>query len=230
MTKVAVITPYAGEELEIIKLCHESVVNQDHECLHVLIGDGSPQEDINNWNAHHIVLPEKHNNIGSTPRLIGSYHAIGLGFDVIAYLDADNWYRQDHIRSIVEVVRRDGPGFVSTGRMLCRLDGSPMRECPFTKPNSFVDTNCMAFTKKSFHLLHHWALMPDYCHLIGDRVMLHHIKRSMIIHRHIPIPTVYYRCKRDRVYQILGERVPQGALPAPDYGNSIRKWIEDGRP
>ena len=35
-----------------------------------------------------------HGDIGSTPRLIGSYHAIGLGVDAVAFLDADNWYGQ----------------------------------------------------------------------------------------------------------------------------------------
>jgi hypothetical protein len=230
MVKVAVITPYANEELTIIKQCHASVASQNHECLHVLVGDGNSRAEINNWDAHHIILPESHNDIGSTPRLIGSYHAIGLGFDTIAYLDADNWYRQDHIKNIVEVIEREQPGFISTGRMLCRLDGSPMRACPFTKPNSFVDTNCMVFTRTAFHLLHHWALMPDYGHLIGDRIMLHHIKRSHVTRSHIPLPTVNYRCKRDGIYQRLGEPVPPGVTPAPNYKIASLKWIEDGRP
>lgn len=93
--KVAVITPYYKESLDILQKCHESVKKQNHPSLHVMVADGFPVDDISQWDCNHIILPLGHNDIGSTPRLLGSYHAIGLGYDAIAFLDADNWYRED---------------------------------------------------------------------------------------------------------------------------------------
>lgn len=230
MLKIAVVTPYYNESIDILRNCHESVIRQSHECLHILVADGKPLHEINHWHAAHVQLPACHNDIGSTPRLIGAFHAIGLKYDAVAFLDADNWYGLDYIKNISRVLHADGPGFLSSGRMLCRIDGSEMRPCPFTNPETFIDTNCMIFTKKSFHLLHHWVLMPDYGHLIGDRIMLYHIKNSGVKHSHVPESIVYYRCKRDGIYRHFGEPIPPGALPKPNYADSFRRWSADGHP
>ena len=228
MKRVAVITPYYNEELELIMKCHESVENQTHPCLHVLVADGKPYTEINKWNADHIILPASHNDIGSTPRLIGAYHSIGLDYDIVTFLDADNWYHSKHVERIVSAANNDDPGFITTGRILCRLDGSIMSPCPFTNPKRFIDTNCMAFTRKGYNLLHNWALMPSYGHLIGDRIMLYHVKRSGIKHTHISESSAYYRCKREGIYKHFKEQIPAGVLPSPNYKLSYQKWIDDG--
>ena len=74
--------------------------------MHVLVADGCPQPKINQWQAEHVQLPRSHGDIGSTPRLIGCYHAIGLGVDAVAFLDADNWYREDHISNLLEAIEK----------------------------------------------------------------------------------------------------------------------------
>ena len=124
LPRVAVITPYYKEPLAQLRQCHESVRAQSVPCLHVLVADGHRRRRINHWQAEHVRLPRSHGDIGSTPRLIGSYHAIGLGVDAVAFLDADNWYGPDHIANLLAEMdqhqahplppRRNGDGTLPT--------------------------------------------------------------------------------------------------------------------
>ena len=227
---VAVITPYFEESLDLLWQCHRSVLAQDFPCLHVLVADGQPQAAVDDWQVHHVVLPQAHGDIGSTPRLIGSFHAIGLGVEAVAFLDADNWLHPCHISTLMRARDRSGAAFLSSGRMLCRLDGSVMGPCPLIDPERFIDTNCMLFAREAFHLLHHWALMPDYGHLIGDRIMLHHVRKSGILCQHVDEASVYYRCGKPGVYRQLGEEPPAGISARPDYEASFQRWLADGNP
>jgi len=162
--------------------------------------------------------------------LIGSYHAIGLGVDAVTFLDADNWYRPDHVAKALQVQRAAGADFVSSGRMLCRLDGSMFGPCRSTDPDRFIDTNCMMLMRGAFPVLANWVLMPSYAHVIGDRVMLHYIRQSGAKRAHSPESTVFYRCGKDGPYRIRGETVPPGVVPPPDYGTAAARWIADGHP
>lgn len=228
--RVAVVTPYYKESLALLEQCHASVLQQTYPCLHVLIADGYPYSEINGWQAHHVCLPASHHDIGSTPRLIGCYHAIGLGVDAVAFLDADNWYEPNHIELLLQEQLSQAADFVSSSRMLCRLDGSPMGPCPLTNPSRFIDTNCMLLLRNAFPVLHHWVLMPGYGHLIGDRIMFHHLRRAGLKHAHLDATTVNYRCGKEGLYHRLGEAVPPGVEPRPNYEASFRQWIADGNP
>ena len=110
----------------------------------MLVADGYPQSCLDAWPVDHLRLPTPHNDIGSTPRLIGAVHAIGLGADLICFLDADNWYATDHVAAVVACVAETGAAFVSCGRHLHDLGGRYLAECPNIDPERFVDTNCMA--------------------------------------------------------------------------------------
>ena len=228
MPRVAVITPYYREDLKLLRQCHRSVLAQTLPCLHVLVADGRPRRRLRFWDAHHVVLPASHRDIGSTPRLIGAYHAIGLGVEAVAFLDADNWYAPHHICALMSAREQHGAAFVSSGRLLCRLDGSPMAPCPLTDPESFIDTNCMLFGREAFSLLHHWVLMPDYGHLIGDRIIHHHVCRSGLPRYHVSGNTVNYRCGKEGLYRQLGEPVPVGVRARPDYEHALERWKADG--
>lgn len=227
---VAVVTPYWGEDLALLEHCHQSVRAQTHPCLHVLVADGRPRPEIEGWQAHHVILPLSHGDIGSTPRLIGCFHAIGLGVEAVAFLDADNWYEPRHIAGLMEARREQGAAFVSSGRMLWSLEGHAMAPCPLINPDSFIDTSCMLFAREAFGLLHHWVLMPDYGHLIGDRIMYHHVRQSGLPMAHVPLPTVNYRCGKAGLYQLLGAPIPAGVQPRPDYEASFTRWVADGQP
>jgi len=230
LPRVAVITPYYKEPLAQLRQCHDSVLAQSEPCLHVLVADGHRRRRINHWRAEHVRLPRSHGDIGSTPRLIGSYHAIGLGVDAVAFLDGDNWYGPDHIASLLAEMDEHQADFVSSSRTLCRLDGTVMGPCPLTDPERFIDTNAMLFGRGSLHLLHQWVLMPPYCHLIGDRIMLHHLKQSGVQRRHLNQGSVFYRCAKEGLYLQLQQSVPPGVQPRPDYETSFRLWTHDGYP
>lgn len=227
---VAVVTPYCGEDLTLLEQCHQSVRAQTHPCLHVLVADGQPQPPLDQWSAHHVTLPVSHHDIGSTPRLIGCFHAIGLGVEAVAFLDADNWYEPNHIAEMMAARHNQGAAFVSSGRMLWSLAGHAMAPCPLIDPDRFIDTNCMLFGREAFGLLHHWVLMPDYGHLIGDRIMLHHVRQSGLPMAHVPLPTVNYRCGKEGLYRQLGQPIPAGVQPRPDYKASFDRWVADGHP
>jgi len=226
--RVAVITPYHGENIQMLHACYQSVVSQSMQCIHVFVADGLPRRELDSWAVHHVKLPVCHNDIGSTPRLIGSYHAIGLGVQAVAFLDADNWYHPDHISQLFHVLERENASFASSSRMLCDLNGKILGKCPLINPTTFVDTNCMLFGSGAFHLLHNWALMPDYAHLIGDRVMLRSVISSNVKTVHLDIPSVFYRCGKSGLYELLGIPVPPGVSPRPDYEASFRRWVLDG--
>ena len=227
---MAVITPYYKEPLDQLRQCHDSVLAQSESCLHVLVADGHPRRRINHWRAEHVRLPSSHGDIGSTPRLIGSYHAIGLGVEAVAFLDADNWYRSDHIANLLSEMDQHQADFVSCSRTLCRLDGSVMGPCPLTNADHFVDTNAMLFGRGSFHLLHNWVLMPNYGHLIGDRIMLHHLKQSGINRKHVNQESVFYRCAKEGLYRQMNNKIPPGVTRRPDYEASFQAWEDDGHP
>ena len=230
LPRVAVITPYYKEPLAQLRQCHDSVRAQSESCLHVLVADGHPRRRINHWQAEHVRLPRSHGDIGSTPRLIGSYHAIGLGVDAVAFLDADNWYRPDHIERLLTAMDEQQADFVSSSRTLCRLDGTEMGPCPLTDPDRFIDTNAMLFGRGAFPLLHQWVLMPTYGHLIGDRIMLHHLKNAGLKHQHLNQCSVFYRCAKAGLYRQMNEPIPEGVQPRPDYEASFRQWKADGLP
>ena len=227
---IAVITPYYQERTSLLEQCHASVQAQTTPCLHVLVADGHPQPELDAWTVDHLRLPCSHRDIGSTPRLIGAIHAIGLGCELITFLDADNWLQPDHCATVLEAVRSSGAAFLSTSRRLHAPDGTYFADCPNTDPDRFIDTNCMTFARPAFPLLQHWVLMPSYAHLIGDRVMLDHVRRSGLPRRHLDITSVCYRCGKDGIYRQLGLPIPEGVEPAPDYAASFRRWEADGHP
>ena len=230
LPRVAVITPYCKEPLAQLRQCHDSVKAQTEPCLHVLVADGHRRLRINHWQAEHVRLPRSHGDIGSTPRLIGSYHAIGLGVDAVAFLDADNWYRSDHIASLLAEMDQHQAEFVSSSRTLCRLDGTVMGPCPLTNPDRFIDTNSMLFGRGAFPVLHQWVLMPPYGHLIGDRIMLHHLKQEGIRQRHLTKHSVFYRCSKEGLYRQMNELIPDGVQKRPNYEASFQAWEADGYP
>jgi hypothetical protein len=228
--RVAVITPYCRESLEMIRQCHDSVARQVHPCLHVMVADGFPLRELDGWPVDHVVLPRAHGDVGSTPRLVGCWHAIGLGVDAVAFLDADNWYDPDHVASLARLHDESGAPFLASSRMLCRLDGSVMGPCPNVNPETFIDTNCMMMTRGAFPVLSEWGLMAAYGHLIGDRIMLHHVRRAGVKRAFSGRPTVFYRCGKEGLYRQLNEPVPPGVEPRPDYERAFRLWVEDGNP
>ncbi|MEI9963396.1 MAG: hypothetical protein WDM92_00415 [Caulobacteraceae bacterium] len=72
--------------------------------------------------------------------------------------------------------------------------------------------------------------MPDYAHVIGDRVMLHYVRQAGLAQAHSPETSVFYRCGKDGIYRRLGEPIPPGVGPPPDYQAGLSRWLADGHP
>ncbi len=227
---VAVITPYYNEGPDCLMVCHQSVRQQALPCSHVMVADGKPSSFVDSCLCEHLILPRPHSDKGSTARLIGCYYAIGLNVDCLLFLDADNWYHQSHLETLVGIRRATGAAVVSSARLLCRLDGTVMGRCPLIDPGHFVDTNCMLIGREAFHLLDRFVLMPAYGHLIGDRIFWRHVLDSGLHCVHSDSPTVYYRCKYSGLYGLMGEEPPDGVDPDPDYVSAHQQWLEDGNP
>ena len=214
----------------MLRQAHDSVLAQTYPCRHLLVSDGRPKPEVDGWDAEHLVLPRRTGDYGQTPTFVGAAAAAFQGFDLIAFLDSDNWYRRDHVEVLADLHLSTGAAFLSSGRMLCRLDGSVMAPCPLTDPEHFVDTSCMAFARAAFPLLTYGVTMPAYAHGIGDRAMLHHVKASGISRAHSQARTVFYRCGKAGIYQLLREPIPDGVVPSPDYRSDFDRWTADGHP
>ena len=129
--KICVVTPYFQENLEWLLQAHASVKSQTVEARHILVCDGAAPAQIPDFHRTHIVLQRNYRDYGNTPRLIGCYNAITAhDADVIAFLDADNWYYPDHLSYLTHIARQAQSMAVSSARMLHRLDGTPMIKCP----------------------------------------------------------------------------------------------------
>ncbi len=228
--QVAVVTPYFAESPEMLRQAHDSVLAQTHPCRHILVADGRPKPEVDGWDVQHIVLARGHDDVGSTPSLVGAAAAAFSGCDLIAFLDSDNWYREDHIQTVVELHQSTGAAFISTSRMLCRLDGSVMAPCPTTDPERFVDTSCMAYAREAFPLLTYGVTLPRYAQIFNDRCNFQHVLASGVSRAHSPEATVFYRCGKAGIYQQLGEPIPPGVTPAPDYDAAFARWAAEGRP
>jgi cellulose synthase/poly-beta-1,6-N-acetylglucosamine synthase-like glycosyltransferase len=48
-TRIAVVTPYYQENLDILKKCQESVRQQTYLCTHFMVADGFPRDEIASW-------------------------------------------------------------------------------------------------------------------------------------------------------------------------------------
>jgi glycosyltransferase involved in cell wall biosynthesis len=224
--RVAVITPYYREKLEVLQQCHDSVRKQTYPCVHFLVADGYAQDEVRSWPAEHIALSRPHADTGNTPRAIGSLSARSLGYDAVAYLDADNWYYPDHVESMVSLHRQTGAPVCTASRTIHRLDGSLMyadkHECD---GRQHVDTSCMFFTRAAFPLLPIWAMMPVQLGPIGDTVMWRSIQGRRIATAHNSKPTVAFRTQYQVHYGNIGEIAPPGTKSNDEStGRAIAWW------
>jgi predicted O-linked N-acetylglucosamine transferase (SPINDLY family) len=222
--KVAVITPYYKETEEVLRQCHESVLAQSYPCVHFLVADGHPADFVADWQAVHIRLPASHHDDGNTPRAIGSFSAINQGFDAIAYLDADNWLRPDHIASLVACHGETGAAVCTSRRTFHRLDGSRMPVKEIGDGITFVDTNCLFLTKEAFRLIPVWAFMPHALSPINDRVIWKAVIKGGLSHADTGMTTVAYRTQWAAHYLAVNETPPPGAKPVDALLPSARWW------
>ncbi len=188
---------------------------------HILVSDGFAQDWLDGASVNHLRLGQCHADFGNTPRGLGALLAIAQHYDAIGFLDADNWFDEDHIEACVEAAARipDADAVIARRRFV-RYDGSVMN---VPDEPDHVDTSCFWLCEGSLHLAHFW-LMPVELAPICDRVFYAMIKARNLKLEHVLKPTVNFTCQYAALYRALGEAPPPGAKPNVDV-RSICEWL-----
>lgn len=190
--KIAVITAYHKEDINVLQRCHESVLNQTlANVTHYFISDGYPNLELDTWDCIHIKIPS-HNDYGDTPRAIGSLSAVSLGYDAILFLDADNYFSADHIECMVNHQKTTNADIVTATRYLVDIDGNILGICNESDGINFNDTNCYFITNKAFEVLRYLGFRCQIDSVIGDRYFWALVKQSQFTKSHFNKPTVFY--------------------------------------
>jgi len=218
---VAVITPYYKESLEYLLACRDSVANQDGaDITHFFVADGFPQKEVASWDVQHVILPQSHADYGNTPRGIGSFLAIAQDVDFIAYLDADNWYYPDHIKSLIDLHLETEADVVCSFRSLHMPDGKVLAGLQQRDENllKHVDTSCYLLHKAAFDTPDVWLKMPKKVACIGDRIFLKALQKQRLKFAFSKKMTVAYRTLWADHYRAMGlEPPPEAKVLANDY-------------
>ena len=64
------------------------------------MADGHPNLSVEDWSCRHMILPSSHGDNGNTPWGVEALMALAEGYQLVAFLDADNWYHEGHIASL----------------------------------------------------------------------------------------------------------------------------------
>lgn len=211
--KIAVITPYYNESVEVLRKCYESVLGQKITADHFFIADGYANDDIKNWSIKHIALPKSSSNNGDVPRGIASLFAKSEGYDFIAYLDADNWYHPEHLSSLLELWERTGADICTSFRTMHSLNGDEMigYQDADEKTLHHVDTSCFMIHRKAFDILNVWLELPKKLAPIGDRIFLAAINNKKYKIVSTQLKTVAFRTNYKSHYLLSGLAPPQNA-------------------
>ena len=199
--RIAVITPYYRESLEILRQAHETVMAQevDAHVRHIILADGHPHREIDDWEADHIVLPRAHGDNGNTPRGIGAMLADAEGYDFIAFLDADNWFHPGHLASLLNLHDNTGATLCTSfrtlhapdGTMLSRIDEDGTTFIAFEIAEAELkhfDTSSILLHRRGFELNSVWIRMPRPTAVITDRIFF-----AAAAHARIPFVSTQQR-------------------------------------
>ncbi len=213
---ICVVTPYFQTEPAWLQQAHDSVRSQSAPAHHVLVCDGSAPAQIHPFQGSHIVLQRNYKDYGNTPRLIGCYHAIARGAEAIAFLDADNWYRRDHLEGLLRFAHDNRLDACASARMLHRLDGSWMSKCTQVNARPYIDTSCLLVMKSAFPHLIAWILFAQAVAAEADQHVWQHMKTAGARLGFLDKPTLAYRTRHAVHYQIAGEPPPADAVVRTD--------------
>jgi hypothetical protein len=225
--RYCVVTPYFKEEPALLTRCMDSVLRQTVAVDHILVADGFPQEWISTKSVRHVILDRAHSDYGNVARGVGALLAVAEKYSGIAFLDADNWYDDDHIACCLAAAQASPNSvFAAAQRKFVRPDGSVMvsvrpAEVPYAQ---HIDTNCYFFLPNSYQFLHRWCTMPQELSESGDHLFYLLLQTSGLAPAVVPKPTVNYLCMFEQVYRDKGEVPPVGAKPSLDWSNR-QAWL-----
>lgn len=226
-----VVTPVFQETMAQIEKNHLSVVNQvfDYPATvkHLLVFDGpqaTPAEHL--ADALSIRLPVNANDSGATPRAVGA----AIGWTIpnasgLLFLDADNWFDQNHIQTLWHVQTRAEADIVTCARRLISVDGQVMGDCEESDGVNFCDTNCYLFNRSAWPLgTNGWTCQPDKQALWCDRRLWQWIKSSGLKIARSPAATVNYVTRVRDHYARFG-MVPPASARNTELVGDIAKYV-----
>ena len=220
--KIAVITPYYKESIEVLKKCHESVLIQKADVDHFMVADGFPNPEIDEWKVRHVKLPNAHGDNGNTPRAIGGLLAQSGGYDFVAYLDADNWFHHNHLESMLELYLKTGASILSCFRTFHTLEGEDMGITEASELKlKHVDTSCLMLHRNAFELLTLWSNMDKALGPICDRVFFAAIQNRRFNIRNTGKMTVAFRSQYLFHYKNAKIKIPDGLKTGDEFKGSF---------
>lgn len=214
----------------MLRQCHESVVRQKVDAVHLLIADGHPNAEIDaqHWPVQHVKLPCPHGDNGNTPRSVGSVLAVSRKYDFISYLDADNWFHGDHLSSLVELHRSTGASICCARRTFHRPDGSELNITEPAEQNRIhVDTSCLLIHSSAFALTGIWHLIPKPLAPVCDRIFYQKVLNDRFSIAFSPLRTVAFRTRYAYHYDLAKEPRPQNAKIAEDVFGEALRFLSD---
>ncbi|MBF0269014.1 MAG: glycosyltransferase [Alphaproteobacteria bacterium] len=224
--RIAVVTPYYRESDLVLTRCLDSVAGQTHPCMHILVADGFPNPLADRWpNAVHLKLDQSHGDNGDTPRGIGADYALSEGFEALAFLDADNWYRARHLETLVRLHGETGASVLVAGRSFHRADGSEIEGLSEKGDGlHYADTSCLMLTGKAMEVAPLWAAIPQPLAPICDRIfwqmlMAQGFKTAVSSERSVAFTTQYAAH-----FLAVGETPPLGAKDASQSQAAAAWW------
>jgi hypothetical protein len=226
--RYCVVTPYYKEERDMLVRCMDSVRRQGLAVDHMLVADGFAQDWIDREPVRHQKLDRAHGDYGNFARGVGALAALAEGYDGICFLDADNWYDEDHVAVCLEAAARaPTTAFVAARRRFVRPDHSVMAavrpaEAPFAE---HVDTNCMFLLPGAYPFVHRWCTIPRELSASGDQLFYLGLVMAGLAPTPVSHVTVNYLCMFDSVYRDHGEVPPPGAKPILHWADR-QAWID----
>jgi glycosyltransferase involved in cell wall biosynthesis len=204
--KIAVITPYYNEPIEVLRQCHESVLNQSISATHFFIADGFPQSELEQWNIKHISLAQGHDDNGDTPRGIGGLLAEVEGYDYVAYLDADNWFHPHHLSSLLEEMEKTGAEIGCSFRTIHGLNGAELVGVQDSDEISLehVDTSCYLISRNAYEALHIWLRIPKELSPVCDRIFYMYLIHKKFKLAYTKNKSAAFRSQYQIHYQMAG--------------------------
>ena len=198
MKRIAVITPYNNEDIDLIKKANDSIFDQlgdNFSCEHIIIVDGIDEKNnLSDLRCHRIELKKKYNDNGNTPRSIGTNYAINRNFDFIMYLDADNWFLNNHVHSLLNLIKKD-TSIACSYRSFYTVDEKKMSylEDDDCLNKKFVDTSCYLIPRNFFKLINIWHLIPKETSQWCDRIFFYNILKNKCPIKFSGMHTVAFR-------------------------------------
>jgi hypothetical protein len=223
VVRVAVVTAYCRESLDVLQRCHASVAAQTYPCRHFMVADGAPRDALDAWDVQHIRLDHAHADYGDTPRAAGGDAAAAQGFTAIAYLDADNTYRPHHVESLVSRHVMTNAAVCFSERTLHLPDG---KRVPLVLPDDnagHIDTSCVMIAGEALSLCAGWREYPRQLSPIGDRVFLQMLRARGFACAATGSMTVRYTVRDAAFFRALGLPVPEIATDALDL-RGVAEW------